>query len=310
MATKSFLLRGVLGLLTETPLHCGAESTAGYVDLPIQRERHNGFPVIPGSTLKGVLRDELSGIKNLSIQTIFGAAGEPGSGDGASPGSVSFGDGVLAAFPVRSSKAPFHWVSCPYALERVLRLLGNTAKVPAPQSGKAFGLEPGKVLLEEILVDVQAKPEWFAADGNGLAASLIPLLPAKGTGFDTLRELFPKRLLVLGDDDFKTLVLTATEVVTRIKLNALGTTKTLSEKEAKDAGIENPTAEDLQGNMFVEELVPPETLFAAPLRAGTLPEVFTKALKERSVIRLGGDETIGRGVTHMTWFAPPVGKGG
>lgn len=310
MATKSFSLRGVLGLLTETPLHCGAESTAGYVDLPIQRERHNSFPVIPGSTLKGVLRDELEGTPGVSIKSIFGAAGAAGTGAGASPGSVSFGDGVLVAFPVRSSKAPFFWVSSPYALERVLRLLGHSETIPTPPAGKAYGLEPGRVLLEELLVEVEAKPELFDTKGKSLLTSLMRLLPADGSGFDTLRALFARRLLVLNEEELKVLVETATEVVTRIKLNALGTTQTLKREEAVAAGIKDPTDEDLQGNMFVEELVPPETLFAAPIRAGSLPKVFTQALEAKTVIRLGGDETIGRGVTHMTWAPDPFGKEG
>jgi len=40
-----------------TPLHAGSGSDLGIVDLPIQRERHTGFPKIEGSGLKGSIRE-------------------------------------------------------------------------------------------------------------------------------------------------------------------------------------------------------------------------------------------------------------
>lgn len=58
--------------------------------------------------------------------------------------------------------------------------------------------------------------------------------------------------------------------------------------------------EDRKGNMFVEEVVPPETLFLCVLRAPAGSGFADETI--RKVIRLGGDETIGRGVTHVTRF--------
>ena len=40
-----------------TSLHPGSGTALGVVDLPIQRERHTGWPVIPASSIKGVFRD-------------------------------------------------------------------------------------------------------------------------------------------------------------------------------------------------------------------------------------------------------------
>lgn len=40
-----------------TGLHPGSGTALGVVDLPVQRERHTQWPTIPGSALKGVLRD-------------------------------------------------------------------------------------------------------------------------------------------------------------------------------------------------------------------------------------------------------------
>ena len=292
MASKTFSELGVLGLYIETPLHCGAEGGTGYVDLPIQRERHTQYPVIPGSTVKGVLRDELrESLGDEGVTLIFG------KDDAQSPGAVSFGDGILVAFPVRSSEAPFHWITCPFVLERVSRVLGASFAVNPPEAGSAWTAGTGSVLLEEIRLEKKALPSFFTEKDGGFP-HLLRLLPADDRGFAYTRKLFAERLLIVSDADFKELVETSTEVVTRIKLNALGTTTNIPDGEHKE--IEGT---DRQGNLFVEELVPPEALFLSPLRAGNLGADFVGALRERPVIRLGGDETIGRGVTHMTFVS-------
>ncbi|OWY21392.1 type III-B CRISPR module RAMP protein Cmr4 [Sphingobacteriales bacterium UPWRP_1] len=46
-----------LFLICETPLHAGTGDDLGFVDLPIQRERHTDFPKIESSSLKGALRE-------------------------------------------------------------------------------------------------------------------------------------------------------------------------------------------------------------------------------------------------------------
>ena len=294
MASKTFLDIGALGLYTETPLHCGSEGGTGYVDLPIQRERHTRYPVIPGSTIKGVLRDELKPDLNGSLEAIFGTE------DAKGPGAVSFGDGIIALFPVRSSHAPFHWVTCPFVLERVFRLLGKKVKVPAsPGVGQAWARTAGDVLLEELRAEKKPDAVFFAEKDSGLSV-LLGLLPGEARGFEYTRKILGDYLLILADEDFKELIETATDVVTRIKLNAFGTTRTIPKEEAP----ENFTDFDRQGNLFVQEVLPPEVLFVAALRA---EDKWKKELKDaignHPVLRLGGDETIGRGVTHVTFLS-------
>jgi len=285
MGRKSFTEIGVLGLYTETPLHCGAESGAGYVDLPVQRERHTDYPVIPGSTLKGVLHDELRG-KLSDLDALFGTP------DAKTPGTVSFGDGIVVAFPVRSSGAPFHWVTCPFVLERAFRALGRPRKVDPPPAKAGWAAGDQEVLLDEVRLE--KRPH---ADLAQWAADLLDLLPDEAKGFAYTRKLFPDHLVVVSDEDFKELIQVGTEVVTRIKLNYLGTTVNLDSKEHPD----DKKSEDLQGNMFVEEVVPPETLFLCPLRALEEPSQLVDALPP--VVRIGGDESIGRGVTHLKYLA-------
>ncbi len=306
MATKTFSDLGVLGLYAETPLHCGAEAGSGYVDLPVQRERHTLYPVIPGSTLKGVLRDELKDkLAEKAHGDVFGRYDEGTKGTDSTtatpasttPGAVSFGDGILVAFPVRSSQAPFHWVTCPFVLERAFRALDANLEAPGdPGDTRAWAKGADTVLLEELRLACAPHPGFF--DGEGLQR-LLGLLPADARGFGYTRSLFPSRLLIVSNQNFKLLVETGTEILTRIKLNALGTTTNLDEDKHPDL-----SSWDRQGNMFVEEIVPPETLFLAPLRGDAAwKEPLGNAFEGRPVIRLGGDETIGRGVTHLTFVA-------
>lgn len=285
MAKKTLQQYAVLGFYTETLLHCGAESAAGFVDLPVQRERHTNYPVIPGTTIKGVLRDDFVSANGQDRSALRnGFFGEEGA---TNAGSVAFGDGILVAFPVRSTGAPFHWVSCPLALERAFRNMGKSAPVPEdPGQGRAWATGAEReIALEELVVKTKAYPQQ-AGPQEQIAATLLELIPATD-GFAYLRSVFAGRLLVLRDDDFQEIVETGTEVLTRIKLNSQGTTAKLSEED--------------RGNMFVEELVPSDTLFLAPLRGD-------RSFKDHlpPLIRLGGDETVGRGLTHVVIVDYPI----
>lgn len=295
MGTKTFDPLITLGLYTETALHCGAEATSGYVDLPIQRERHTDFPVIPGSTLKGVFKDEMrSTMDPGDVQKWFGIQ------DAA--GQISFGDGIVVAFPVRSTGQPFHWVTCPFVLERTFRAMQHTPAhadvFAAPATQTAWAQEEGDLVVEELRVIKKRGGLFTDEEAVRKLLSLIPDTKA----FEYTRGIFAGRLLVVSDDDFHLLTETGTEIVTRIKLNILGTTKNIDAKEraavAERLAI-SPDAvldDDLTGNMFVQEIVPSETLFLTTLRSnGAFP-----LDKIPPLVRIGGDETIGRGLTRVT----------
>jgi CRISPR-associated protein Cmr4 len=294
MGSRSFEARAALGLYTETPLHCGTESGSGFVDLPIQRERHSNFPVIPGSTIKGVLRDETDDEWGDQQKAYFGAGSN--DNEATTPGSVSFSDGFLVAFPVRTAGVPFAWVTCPMVLERTYRAMGSKwpAGLPTLESGHGWsnndGQLKGETLLEDVVVAMSGAP---MAGTEPLLALVQHLLPTHAS-FEYTRSILPKRIAAVSDEDFGWLVESATEVVTRIKLDE--TTHTTSGD---------------RGNMFNEELVPRDALFLSVLRELT-PQ--SKGVKEFPVtkipptIRLGGDETIGRGVTWVKPYTLPRGS--
>src|SRR5438128_1522479 len=142
----------LLGLHAQTSLHPGSGTALGTVDLPVQRERHTMWPTIPGSALKGILRDacreriandqtldldnlerfddklderaERKGSRRqradatLLLNEVFGP---PAGSSGDFAGALSLTDARLLAFPVRSLKGVFAWVSCRGVLDRLAR---------------------------------------------------------------------------------------------------------------------------------------------------------------------------------------------
>ncbi len=40
-----------------TPLHVGSGRGVGFIDLPIMREKVTSWPLVPGSAVKGVMRE-------------------------------------------------------------------------------------------------------------------------------------------------------------------------------------------------------------------------------------------------------------
>jgi CRISPR type III-B/RAMP module RAMP protein Cmr4 len=57
----------MLFLYCETPVHAGTGTSLSIVDLPIQRERITGLPIVQASSLKGVLRAEVERLKGKQI---------------------------------------------------------------------------------------------------------------------------------------------------------------------------------------------------------------------------------------------------
>src|SRR5262249_11585540 len=133
---------GLLGLHALTALHPGSGAALGTVDLPVQRERHTHWPTVAGSALKGILRDACreqvkasyqgdrkQADESAAITQLFGPPTQPSAEHA---GSVSVTDARLLAYPVRSLKGVFAWVTCPAVLERLQRdvtLVGE--KLPA-----------------------------------------------------------------------------------------------------------------------------------------------------------------------------------
>src|ERR1017187_8070878 len=262
-----------------TSLHPGSGTALGVVDLPVQRERHTGWPVIPGSSIKGVLRDACNprnGDTGL-WEAAFGPARiDSGSGD-AFAGALSLTDARLLAFPVRSLKGVFAWVTCPQAIhrwERDLTVAGVTPHAPA------FDVN---VKEEEALVAPGSGLKVQAGDIRVVLEEFV--FTPKEENLDFFPVLAPEekqRLAILNDTDFTYFVKHATEVTARIRLNS--ETKTVD-----------------KGALFYQEFLPAETLLYAVVLGGPSRKAGTDRTaaaileylfeKLPDYLQIGGNET-------------------
>jgi len=269
----------ILYLFTRTPLHVGAGSSVGAIDQPIVRERHTGFPIIPGSSIKGVLRDHLasaeqSQLKPAIVDRYFGQGSD---GVTFEAGRISFGEAKLVAFPVRSAKGAFALATCNLALQRLAReALINLPVPPAPQDGDC--LAGSKVTLADPSGKKGAVLEEyrFAATGEfppdwekQLSATLSDAV-LQGAG---------GRFVLLSDGDFAHFAINACPVQQHVSIvDATGT--------AKDGGL------------FNEEVVPSESLFFVPLtllRNTEKENPVFEALSTEQLVQFGGNGTTGLG---------------
>ncbi len=299
--------KSMLFLCVETPLHAGSGRSLGTVDLPIQRERTTGYPMIQSSGVKGRLRAEMQPkLPKDEWLAIFGPeqdSTEPGKTPADFAGALSFGDARLLLFPVRSLAGVFAWCTSVDALARFLRemeMIGQKPgwDVPAgePQEAEAWingnALIAGdKVVLEEFSFTPLEKPE-VKTIGEWLAANALPALPE----YSYWKNSLPSKLCILPKDAFRDFTLYATEVQTHIKLNP--------DKKTVESGA-----------LWTAESLPVDTVLYAPLMANR-PRSDSDAVKgwdEKKVlqkitqanlnrINFGGDETTGQGFVALKFL--------
>ena len=94
-----------------TSVHPGSGTALGHVDLPIQRERHTDWPMIPGSSLKGVLRDALGAADRLSEEERLAVFGPDQRSAHEHAGAIALTDARILGFPVRSLAGVFAWLA-------------------------------------------------------------------------------------------------------------------------------------------------------------------------------------------------------
>lgn len=270
----------IMGILAETCLHPGSGQTAGAIDLPVAREKTTNYPVIPGSSLKGALRDFAEQLC-VDADRLFG---QPDSA-----GIIAVTDARLLLLPVRSLNTHFMWVTCPYLIERYRRDCELAAiSIPLPEL-PAIELKEGQAVagkrsynhlyLEELSFEI------IPTDLSALVTAFSPLIK-----HESVRNRLEDSLVVVSDDEFNYFASHCLPVNARNKL----------EKNTK-------TSE----NLWYEETVPADTLFYALLitRPGEQQsqaiETVTELFERRPYLQVGGNETVGQG-----WCAISLLSGG
>ena len=301
--------RRLLYLYCETPLHAGSGSELGIVDLPIQRERHTGYPKVEASSLKGAVREHFTRLsggpiekgsepsdEQLKVERTFGPA--PDSNDANKyAGCLAFTDARLLCMPGRSAAGVWTWVTCPGVLARFAQDLGR----PLPD----VSVEPGYALVagsdNDIVIDGTSKLVFeeyaFAKQADeanvlvDIASAIAEAVFPEASG--ALYEKLMGNLTVLHDGDFAYFAENATEVITRVRISqATGTVE--------------------QGALWTEEYLPSESILysvalasgeyrargddgAGRMDAGEVMSYLTYTLSQRARFQLGGNATLGKG---------------
>lgn len=309
-------------LYCESPLHAGAGAGIGAIDLPIQRERATGYPTIHGSAIKGAMRSVMPNDPKADkaafdkTEAVFGPSlKEGGNGTLENAGMIVVGDAAVIAFPVRSLKGVFAWVTCVDILARLHRDLkqlqatfrgfslppvltdsyayvvkggDNTQNYTSPYNPVLTYLNNNRVYLEEYDFTVNetttanAIADWLATNA----------LPSTATHWQTRMK---HSLVILSDEAFRDFAQYSTDVVTRNAL--IPETKTVK-----------------PGALWTEESLPAETLLYTPIRytdqrvKGTATVTPADAVKHVKTylpgnrFQLGGNETVGQGMVALRWF--------
>lgn len=271
----------LIALFSETPIHVGSGEATGFLDLPVAREAATDYPVVPGSGLKGALRDlaRSHGCADSDLEDVFGHP------DGA--GGLLVSDARLLLLPVRSLHGAFRWVTCGHLLERLerdTRRAGTAVGGIIPQDlqpGGYNGSGPKQLFLEE---------RQFTRSGDVPRAVLNALEPL--FFHESTRARLGERLVILHDDDFAWFARYGLMVSARNKLDE-----------------EKKTSE----NLWYEETVPPDTLFTT-LVAERRKETDALArllglFEEKPYLQVGGNETIGQGIFAIKVTANGGGAG-
>jgi CRISPR-associated protein Cmr4 len=286
MKTQPFLIQAI------SPLHAGTGQAADIVDQPIARMRATGIPFVPGSSIKGVLRDARStgagSLDDRMLAAVFGPDSVR-SDDAAHAGAVSIGDARLLLLPVRSFLGTFAFATSPLLLELARRDLGWNLPVPRPESQHALVPASGSVLLDVKRRKVYMQDlDLQANEDPGVAAWADRL--ATYVAEPTLQRAFLSRFLVIDDDTMAFLWETGTQLDARVR-------------------IDDDTRTAAEGALWLEESLPPETILVGVATADRSrldavaadgAAMLAKVLCDKpEIIQLGGKATIGRGLCRI-----------
>ena len=199
---------------------------------------------------------------------------------------MSVSDAKLIAFPMRSSKSPFVWITCPAVLMRIendLNLTGNAADMKIPHVGdeEAIVVNGDIPVGEAILLE-----DYGVTIIRNESLTLAPVAEKMFRGAEIL--------LLVNDSTYNYGVSSCTEIRTQIKINP-------------------KTGTTVIGSLRYEELLPADSLMYVILFYGATRDTgnsiqsdqlisYLKDEVVKSHIQIGGDETLGCGLFQIEWL--------
>jgi CRISPR-associated protein Cmr4 len=298
-----------LFLFCETPLHAGSGSDLGIIDMPIQRERHTGYPKIESSSLKGSLREAFerkNGIDQAKIHRIFGFDSDSANKsltdaggffadkkDREFSGCLAVTDARILLFPVKTQKGVFAWITCPRVASRFISEMKEYCKVPDNELVTLSENKTGegskiidtneKVGLEEYIFDGIKPNADVTKFGKWIASKLFS---------DVANNYWATKMaadiVVISDDDFADFVQYSTEVITRTKID-------------NETGTVSDTA------LFTEEYLPAESvmyslaMFAPEFKKNGMGQAEVQKFYQDNlpeIFQIGGNATLGKGIVR------------
>jgi CRISPR-associated protein Cmr4 len=285
--TRPFILH------TLSPLHAGTGQSVDIIDLPIARLSATGIPFLPGSSIKGVLREhhtplDEEGNQNKKDPKTWALFGPDTANASEHAGALIVGDARLLAMPVRSFRGTFALVTSPLLLQLASRDWSAIEKVLKEHKLPEFGGR-GAVVADGNLNTPKNENKVYLEDLD-LPVTKHPLVGALGKVLGEVVDkdnvaLFTKRLVIVDDETMTFLWETATQIDTRIRLDP--TTRTVAE-----------------GALWLEESLPAESLLIGVMgatdsrdsqRKYSAAEVLHEVFNGVGTLQFGGKATVGRG---------------
>jgi len=263
----------LIGMLAETSIHPGSGQDAGFVDLPVAREKATDCPVIVGSSLKGALKDAVkNGDSQIDVYTVFGKQEDAGE--------LIVGDARLLLLPIRSLQGNYRWATSNYLINRFNRDrnragLSDISTNIQIDAGESFSsMKAGeRLFLEERQFECKGSVDTDVIDA---IAELIP----------SMKDFLADRMVVLCDDDFAWFARFGLCVTARNQLD--------EEKKTSK-------------NLWYEETLPPDSVFYCLLSDRTpssdAADPVTQYLSQTGYLQVGGNQTVGQGVFAVTVLA-------
>lgn len=294
----------------ETPLHIGSGNEMGVVDLPIQREKHTGFPKMEASGLKGGFRAYFERQNSEKVNDFFGSENES---EDAKAGGLIFTDGRLLLFPVRAGIDVFRWITCPYVLQRFSRELKRYGKnneagyidailneidYKQLNKGTVYQITKGKAKQNEKQTEDESITLGHFSFGNEKLAieqdkNFISIVERVCNKDNYLSQKIQKNIVLVSDELFSYFTEMSTEIDTRICIGDNGVVK--------------------DGGLFTEESLPEESILYSFIDEWKTKEKkkndsevknFCSEVTEKNLqwLQLGGDTTIGKGIVRIEFY--------